>query len=52
MQSQDDASIVMKGGRKLRKLPVHHVEMHVENEASGDTFLRFKSISTSNKYYV
>jgi len=44
MQSQDDTSVVMKGqdGRKLRRLPLH-VSMHVENEASGDTFLRHRA---------
>lgn len=40
MRSQDDTSIVMKGGRKFRRLPMH-VSMHVENEASGEeTYLR------------
>ena len=39
MKSQDDTCIVMKGGRKFRRLPMH-VSMHVENEASGETVLR------------
>ena len=32
--SHDDGSMVMKGGRKFKRLPMH-VSMHVENEASG-----------------
>ena len=39
MKSQDDTCIVMKGGRKFRRLPMH-VSMHVENEASVETVLR------------
>ena len=39
IKSQDDTCIVMKGGRRFRRLPTH-VSMHVENEASGETVLR------------
>ena len=40
MRSQDDTCIVMKGGRKFRRLPMH-VSMHIENESSGETCLRY-----------